>query len=139
MARNPRPSIADQLAQISASAAPEHVETRPREHVETENAKTDASARDHVAPDEIAPRMVERGPVVRGKVQRGQVTAEGFRVRQRIEKPHVSLYAHPRVLKKVREIAAAEGCKAHDIYIEGLRLVLAKYGLDYDKLDSGEV
>lgn len=65
-------------------------------------------------------------------------TAEGFKIRQRVEKPRVSLYAHPRVLKKVREIAVVEGCKAHDICVEGLRLVLANYGLDYDQLDRGE-
>ncbi len=70
--------------------------------------------------------------------KRGNVTAEGLKIRQRIEKPHVSLYAHPRVLKKLREIAAVEDCKPHDLYVEGLRMVLKSYGYDYDKLEAGE-
>lgn len=32
------------------------------------------------------------------------------------------LYAHPRVLQKLREIAAAQDCKPHDLCIEGIRL-----------------
>jgi hypothetical protein len=70
--------------------------------------------------------------------KRGNETPDGLKVRQRIEKPHASLYAHPRVFKKLREIAAAEDCKAHDLYVEGLRLVLASYGYDLDKLERGE-
>lgn len=133
MAKTTRPSIADQLAGIAA--------TRPRDdviNVKRENASTlpredvDAS-RDIDFPDPIRPR----GNVTTRK--RGNVTAEGLKIRQRIEKPHVSLYAHPRVLKKLREIAAVEDCKPHDLYVEGLRMVLKSYGYDYDKLEAGDV
>jgi hypothetical protein len=74
-------------------------------------------------------------------VSRDQVPVSappGFRVRTRIEKPHVSLYAHPKVLDTVREIARAEGRKAHDIYIDGLKLILAQRGFDFDRLNRGE-
>ena len=56
--------------------------------------------------------------------------------RTRMEKPHVSLYLAPRVIEAVRDIAYAKGgkTKAHDIYIEGLRHILAAYGQDYDAL-----
>ena len=147
MAKAPRPSIADQLASISASRLND-VTTQPRDDVKTDNRKRGSAPRDTVTsdhalhdktePDENASEGLPRGNLSRENAKRGRVTPEGFRIRQRVEKPHVSLYAHPRVLKKVREIAAAEDCKAHDIYIEGLRLVLAKYGLDFDKLDRGE-
>jgi len=41
-------------------------------------------------------------------------------------------------LEEAREIAAAQDCKPHDLYIEGIRLVRASYGYDFDKLERGE-
>ena len=134
MAKPPRPSIADRLAQIAASS-PDSVTASPRGNVEMREA-------DDVGEQRIrssAPEAEE--PLPRGNVTtrpRGNVTPEGYKIRQRVEKPHVSLYAHPKVFKKIREIAATEGCKPHDVYVEGLRLILAKYGVDYDKLDRVE-
>ena len=42
------------------------------------------------------------------------------------------------MFKKLREIAAAEDCKPHDLYVEGLRMVLERYGYDLEKLERGE-
>ena len=138
MAKAPRPSIADQLAAVAA--------TRPRDDAkppQREEAPTIAAAPMPVGaePSRDEPPSVDvvtssRRPMNTRK--RGNETPDGLKVRQRIEKPHASLYAHPRVFKKLREIAAAEDCKAHDLYVEGLRLVLASYGYDLDKLERGE-
>jgi len=63
---------------------------------------------------------------------------KGFNVRkERIEKPHQSLYAHPSVFRTIRQIAATEDCKPQDLYREALRLMLAKRGFDFDRLDAG--
>ena len=111
--------MADALAEIASQGAA-NVATLPRDHVATESVARDDVARDHVVPS------------------RSGTTPEGFKIRQRVEKPHASIYAHPKVFKAIREIAAAEGRKAHDIYMDGLRLVLQQYGRDFDKLNRGE-
>lgn len=51
---------------------------------------------------------------------------EGYKRRVRYEKPHASIYAHPKLFKALREIAAATDCKPHDLYVEGLRLVVSR-------------
>ena len=136
MARTPRPSITDQLAGIAATRPRDNV--TPLQHEDVEEVPR-GTVTERVAAIDSTGRfdLQPRGNVVTRK--RGNVTAEGLKIRQRIEKPHVSLYAHPRVLKKIREIAAVEDCKPHDLYVEGLRLVLKSYGYDYDKLEAGEV
>ena len=63
---------------------------------------------------------------------RGTSAASGTRT------PHASIYAHPKVFKALREIAAAADCKSHDLYIEGLRMVLRQHGRDFDALNRGE-
>lgn len=66
-------------------------------------------------------------------------TPRGFKVRkERIEKPHQSVYAHPVVFRELRKIAAAEEVKPQDLYREGLREVFRRRGLDFDQLDRGE-
>ena len=60
----------------------------------------------------------------------------GYRLRVRREKPHVSLYAHPRVFAAIRDLAHAQRKRPHDLYVEGFRLMLAQYGLDFDELDG---
>lgn len=63
----------------------------------------------------------------------------GFNVRkERIEKPHQSVYAHPVVFRELRKIAAAEDVKPQDLYREGLREVFRRRGMDFDALDRGE-
>ena len=128
MAKTPRPSIADQLAGIAATRPRDDVETIPREALPPKAEPTSSSV------DSVATSS-RRNVVTR---KRGPETADGLKIRQRVEKPHASLYAHPRVFKKLREIAAAEDCKPHDLYVQGLRMVLASYGYDLDKLESGE-
>lgn len=64
---------------------------------------------------------------------------KGFNVRkERIEKPHQSVYAHPVVFRELRKIAASEDLKPQDLYREGLREVFRRRGLDFDKLDQGQ-
>lgn len=126
MSKKPRPSIHDQLARI-ASAAPANVPTSPRDNVTTlqrddvtpGNRSRPSAARDHVATEELV------GP-------------DGYKRRVRYEKPHASVYAHPKVFKALREIAVAQDCKPHDLYLEGLRLVLRQHGRDFDALNRGE-
>lgn len=146
MAKAPRISIADQLATIAATSPRDHVKTSPRgDAAQVSEATVSAiaeaeSVKVERQPAEPAPRH-NAAASSRDRVtprKRGNVTEDGLKIRQRIEKPHVSLYAHPRVLKKLREIAVAEDCKPHDLYVQGLRLVLKSYGYDLDKLESGE-
>ncbi len=56
------------------------------------------------------------------------VGPEGYKRRVRYEKPHASIYAHPKVFKALREIAAATDCKPHDLYIEGYAWCCASMG-----------
>lgn len=116
MAKRPRKSINDALAEISAQGERNHV------------------VRDHV-PVDVLPRLTPAAsepPIANG------YSPDGYRIRVRREKPHVSLYAHPKVFAVIRELATAQRRKPHDLYLEGLRLMLARYGHDFDALDRGE-
>ena len=44
------------------------------------------------------------------------------------EVARVMLYLHPKVAKKVKEIALHEDCKAHDIYLKALDAYLKAKG-----------
>ena len=129
MSKKPRPSINDQLARIAAqtpagepprdavsTSQHENVSTLQRDDVTT-SPRVNVTSAQHV--DEPA------GP-------------DGYKRRVRYEKPHASIYAHPKVFKALREIAAATDCKPHDLYVEGLRLVLRQHGRDFDALNRGE-
>jgi len=119
MAKSKRPSMSDALADIAASGPPvEEVVTLPRDNVVTGHV-----TRDNVRQLPIAVDM-----------PRNSTTADGYRLRLRREKPHASLYASPKVFEVVRDIAKARNKKPHDLYTEGLRLVLANYGYDFDAL-----
>ncbi|MCJ2134443.1 hypothetical protein MKK69_10330 [Methylobacterium sp. J-026] len=48
-----------------------------------------------------------RGNVVFGPAADEPVGPEGYKRRVQYEKPHASIYAHPKVFKALREIAAA--------------------------------
>jgi hypothetical protein len=126
MTKKPRPSINDQLARIAAQAPiavstsqRDDVSTLHRDNVETSSEKIPPVLRDNVVTSE------PEGPA-------------GYKRRVRYEKPHASIYAHPKVFKALREIAAAQDCKPHDLYVEGLRLVLRQHGRDFDALNRGE-
>ncbi len=140
MAKTPRPSIADQLAGIAATRPRDDATTLPRHHVAVPE-EPDAAPPPAAAP---APESAPRDHVTTSSRRsvstrrRENETPDGMKVRQRVERPHASLYAHPRVFKKLREIAAAEDCKPHDLYVEGLRMVLERYGYDLDKIERGE-
>jgi hypothetical protein len=125
MSKKPRPSINDQLAQIAAKGpTPSTASTLPRDSVET-------SQRGSVETDHAT---VRRSTVVDAP----EVERDGYKRRVRFEKPHASVYAHPKVFKALREIAVAQDCKPHDLYLEGLRLVLRAHGRDFDALNRGE-
>lgn len=52
--------------------------------------------------------------------------------------PHVSLYLHPRVIAKVKEIAAVQDRKAHAVYLEALDSYLQKeHGISLASLSEG--
>lgn len=119
MTKKPRPSINDQLARI-ASQVPAEAVTLSRESVAT--LQRDDAALGNVVNEAIAEPA---GP-------------DGYKRRVRYEKPHASVYAHPKVFKALREIAVAQDCKPHDLYLEGLRLVLRAHGRDFDALNRGE-
>lgn len=136
MAKPQRKSINDALAEIAAQAPSPEASHGARDHVE----------RDH-ATKEDPPRaaLPARIDIARDHVGHGHATthhtsadtdADGYRVRVRREKPHVSLYAHPRVFAVIRDLANAQRRKPHDLYAEGLRLMLAQYGYDFDELDG---
>lgn len=50
--------------------------------------------------------------------------------------PHTSFYLTPAVLKALKQIAVERDCKVHDLLVEGVRWVMAKYGKNYDLLSK---
>lgn len=133
MTKKPRPSINDQLARIAAQA-PGSVATLPGEPVATsERGDVTTLQRDDLAAPHLS-RVSSRDNVVTSEPE----GPAGYKRRVRYEKPHASIYAHPKVFKALREIAAAQDCKPHDLYLEGLRLVLRQHGRDFDALNRGE-
>lgn len=127
MAKKPRPSITDQLAAIAATR-PDNASTSQRDDV-TALQRGDATR------DPLSRRDAARE--IAAELERGSAP-EGYKRRVRYEKPHASIYAHPKVFKALREIAAAQDCKPHDLYLEGLRLVLRQHGRDFDALNRGD-
>lgn len=129
MSKKPRPSINDQLARIAAQAPAAEAPRDPgvtgqREDVTTlQRVNVETLPRVNAVPDHVVDEPP--GPA-------------GYKRRVRYEKPHASIYAHPKVFKALREIAAATDCKPHDLYIEGLRMVLRQHGRDFDALNRGE-
>ena len=126
MTKKPRPSINDQLARIAAQS-PANATTSQRDDVTT-------LQRDDVAQATPTPRTEPRANAEAAEPE----GPAGYKRRVRYEKPHASIYAHPKVFKALREIAAAQDCKPHDLFIEGLRLVLRQHGRDFDALNRGE-
>ena len=155
-------SIAELVAQVAASSpdtvTPRHVTTHnvttlhaaplpagagnddgPSDHAARDHAPSDNTPRDSAPPVHAArgdaPRVhAAHDPTVTGP--RG-TDRSGYRTRIRRELPHVSLYAHPKVLDAIRDLAIAQRKKPHDLYIEGLRMMLASYGLDFEQLQRG--
>lgn len=131
MSKKPRPSINDQLARIASQTSPD-VASLPRDpviNVSRDNVTT--LQRDDVT-------TATRDNVISPSAASEPMGPEGYKRRVRYEKPHASIYAHPKVFKALREIAAATDCKPHDLYVEGLRLVLRQHGRDFDALNRGE-
>jgi hypothetical protein len=48
--------------------------------------------------------------------------------RTRVDKPHISLYIDPRVVKVIKRIALDYDLRAHDLYIHGVNLMLREFG-----------
>lgn len=129
MSKKPRPSINDQLARIAAAAPA----AEPPRHAVTAVQRDDVTT---LQRDDV--ESPSRGNVAGERPADEPAGPEGYKRRVRYEKPHASIYAHPKVFKALREIAAATDCKPHDLYIEGLRLVLRQHGRDFDALNRGE-
>lgn len=47
---------------------------------------------------------------------------------KRSDLPHTSIYLHPNVKKAIAQIGLDFGLKPHDVMMEGIDLMLAKYG-----------
>lgn len=61
----------------------------------------------------------------------------GFKVvKARVVRPHVSVYLHPRVIGLMKEIAAARGTRAHDLYLEAVKTFLSAEGHDFETLNA---
>ena len=90
---------------------------------------------DHASHDDVVDGATRRS--IATKRIRGRIEPDRKRTVVRREKPHTSVYMHPAALRKLREIAAAEDCKPHDVLLEGLRLVFARFGYEFDQLDRG--
>ena len=154
MAKPQRKNINDALAEIAAQASDavsrDHVvrDHAGREHVERDNAPRRPNPRLDVGRENVGrenvpvPLLVTGGRdhAPRDHARTFHLSAdtdeEGYRVRVRREKPHASLYAHPRVFAAIRDLANEQRRRPHDLYIEGLRLMLSQYGLDFDELDG---
>lgn len=138
MAKPQRRSINDALAEIAASSGPVITSPAAPDHVVRDDVPRSPPARIDVGRDSVTTGTVV--PMARDHVTTHHLSADtdedGYRVRIRREKPHVSLYAHPRVFAAIRDLANAQRRKPHDLYVEGLRLMLAQYGLDFDELDG---
>ncbi len=46
----------------------------------------------------------------------------------RKDRPHTTLYLPKKVQRVIKEIALQYDCKPHDLYLEGINLMLAHYG-----------
>ncbi len=88
---------------------------------------------------DLTTRTSYRGPdnVHRAAVVDAPMLPNGAIARVRYERPHVSVYAHPAVFEVVKDLARTQRRKAHDLYLDGLRMLLAHHGYDFDKLNRG--
>jgi hypothetical protein len=75
---------------------------------------------------DIAPQRLETSKVV--TLPPPVIERPAARATPRIEVQHTSIYVPKPAYRKIREIAVAGDRKAHDVIIEGIDLVLAKYG-----------
>ncbi len=46
----------------------------------------------------------------------------------RKDRPHTTLYLPKKVQRAIKEIALQYDCKPHDLYLQGINLMLAHYG-----------
>jgi hypothetical protein len=77
---------------------------------------------------------VERSRIS-GIVRRG---IKPRRPKLKSSRPHTSFYADEKVFRLLKEIAIVEGCRPHDVIMEGVRLVFKRYGYTLEKVESGE-
>ena len=120
MTKPPRKSLAE-LSAASRSSDQVIVDQVPVDHIKSDNAP-----RHNVTPSIVTKRV------------RGRIEPDGKRTVVRREKPHTSIYMHPAAMRTLRAIAVAEDCKPHDVLLEGLRMVFARFGYDFDQLDRGD-
>ena len=128
MSRPPRKSMAE------LSTQSRRVDPVPKVP-ESDQPSSGHALSDHASRDDVDDGGTARG--IPTKRVRGRIEPDGKRTVIRREKPHTSVYMHPAAMRKLREIAAAEDCKPHDVLLEGLRMVFARFGYDFDQFDRG--
>ena len=69
-----------------------------------------------------------QAPLVAGSPVEPRPFSEGQGVRARKDRPHTTLYLDKKVQKIIKEIALQYDRKPHDLYLEGIELMLAHYG-----------
>jgi hypothetical protein len=95
---------------------------------------------------DMGPKAVEREPAApptrnpastqpRDDVPEAETRA-GYKVRTRIEKPHVSLYANPETFDAFKRLALDNRTTAQALFRRGLLLVLQEHGLYLDKTEA---
>lgn len=127
-----RTNITDALAKIAAEGEVS------RDNVATFHVTTDNKTTENVTSGQSGPKRADSNTAGPAQIESSGYDAQGYRLRVRREKPHASLYAHPRVFAVIRDLATAQRRRPHDLYVEGLRMMLAKHGYDLDALERGE-
>lgn len=86
----------------------------------------DAEAETPAPAPQPAPKAAAKPRAVKNNVvtlQRQDATTS-----RRSDLPHTSIYLHPNVKKAIAQIGLDFGMKPHDVMMEGIDLMLAKYG-----------
>jgi hypothetical protein len=72
------------------------------------------------------PRLIDLA--ARPTTEVREVAATKKAARERKSVPHVSIYISDEVNKVIRKLALDLDCKAHDLYLEGIDLMLKAHG-----------
>ena len=52
------------------------------------------------------------------------------------KRAHVSVYVSVKVQRAIKQLALDRNVRAHDLYLDGLRLIMKEHGLDFDHLNA---
>jgi hypothetical protein len=114
MSKRERPSLARFAnAVLNPAAASE-----PEERAEAESPQP-SSKGEATTPAPALP-AVQRLASVQGPPRAAK--------RQRVSRSHTTIYLPPQVIRRLKEIALTYDCKPHDLLLEGVDMMLEKYG-----------